>query len=935
MPKLEQQWFAILAFCAAVLTPMPSLAANAPYISEVAWAGSSLSASDEWIEFTNPTNQKINLAGWSLTGAGGTDNTITFPDGTTLQPNAIYLLANYGTEHENSSLTTEPNFVTASVSLPNNGFHLTLHDTNNAIIDVAGGSGTPFAGGSGDAADTPDGRYTSMVRVDAGIDGGTPEAWSSATSSQNLKTSVNDYAHPGVTIPVSTPTETETVESTEETSEKTQEVTEEETSFTPTLAVNEILATPGNNQHEWIELINNSDTDIDLTNWTVEDAAGKTTALEGFILANNFYLIKEPNGKLNNDGDDVILKDQNGLIQLTFSYATDAVPKSTNGQSIALIDGTYTTTFTPTPGQTNIYIEEKPETEETTEEESTHHKETATEETTHEPNWIISEFLAAPDEQEEEWIELQNLGDATDITEWTIEDESGKQTILSGYVEQEHYFLIEKPSGVLNNDGDTITLKDKKGTVITSLTYGTQEVPTGKKGESVALDGDLYLTTTAHTPGTPNLIFHAIETIEEAQEIIEEVITQEEVETTQSQETQTTEEPTQTEQSLVLNKQVELISLYPNTSGSDEKEEYITLKNTSTEHISLKDWKLVDATNKGYTFSDETIDAGSTLELSRTTTKIALNNTGDTVQLIAPDETIVEEVVFGKATQGQTYDKTNGAWDWSQTNAVLTQATPTETNNVTSTTVTSSYVPSVSAFTVEELTSLANGTNVQVTGSVTALPGQLGKQIFYMEDETGGTQVYLYSAQFPTLHVGEVITVTGELSTSHGEQRVKLSTPNNIKLQNSFTERYAPTLLFSEMTPEQVGNLVTVSGLLQTKSSTKLVLENQGEVMDVHLGSTSTLSTEQFQRGDELHVTGVISTYNGSLRIRPRTQEDIQVIVQETEEVTPAGITDSQNKNNFWSNQKQTGTALLLVTFAMFMGLALTRLFPKKKLAGA
>ena len=35
-------------------------------INEIAWMGSAASASDEWIELKNTTNESINLSGWTL-----------------------------------------------------------------------------------------------------------------------------------------------------------------------------------------------------------------------------------------------------------------------------------------------------------------------------------------------------------------------------------------------------------------------------------------------------------------------------------------------------------------------------------------------------------------------------------------------------------------------------------------------------------------------------------------------------------------------------------------------------------------------------------------------------------------------------------------------------------------------------------------------------
>lgn len=41
-------------------------------INEIAWMGTEVSASDEWMELYNNTNKDIDLTGWGLYEAGGT-----------------------------------------------------------------------------------------------------------------------------------------------------------------------------------------------------------------------------------------------------------------------------------------------------------------------------------------------------------------------------------------------------------------------------------------------------------------------------------------------------------------------------------------------------------------------------------------------------------------------------------------------------------------------------------------------------------------------------------------------------------------------------------------------------------------------------------------------------------------------------------------------
>jgi DNA/RNA endonuclease YhcR with UshA esterase domain len=865
MMKLEQQWFAVLAFCATVIMPLPSFAAAPAYISEVAWAGSSLSASDEWIEILNTTENNLDMSGWSLTGAGSKETDIVLPEGSVVAPNSTFLIGNYDAQHENSTLAIEPNFVTASLSLPNSGLHLHLLDNDFAVVDVAGGTGAPFAGGSGGTADALDGRYTSMVRVDGLVSGEEKTNWMDAALSRNLDENVTDFATPGMhpiaerivekEIPV-----VETESSPEENADF-EVTTEEEIEF---------VKDTGQEVHP-------TEPEEDLE--TVSETEGVDETVEKVIQDTN-----------------------EEVVTTEFIEETEAPIEETESEPTA---------------EKEALDEVKPEESSIMETKGVETKDTPT------PNIIVSEFLAAPDTEQDEWVELKNMDDTVvDLTDWTLEDESGKQTILEGTIEPAAFFLVVKPNGKLNNGGDSIIVKNELGEEMLSLTYGNDEVPAGKKGESIVLDGDRYHPTQIHTPGKPNLIFIPVAQVNE--EKIQEI--EQENETTK--ETLAIPEPEIAIEE-VLNTTIQLTSLYPNTNGKDETEEYIKLQNTGSDNLSLEGWSISDESGKQYVFNAGVeLAPNEELMINRTETKIALNNTGDTVFLHAPNKKLIDQVTYSKSTKGETYDRSADGWSWSQTVEATNESTKeVSQQQVRTTTTTLSYVPSNK--TIAELTALPVGNRATVSGVVTATPNSLGKQFFYIQDETGGIQIYFYKATFPEMQIGDVISVTGELTSTRGEPRLKISNANAITHQAGDQDIQIENVKLTELNKEHVGSLVEVTGMLQSKTSTKLVLEHNGETLTVHLGSNGLISTETYQRGDELVVTGIVSIYNDNLRVRPRSQDDIIVLEKEKEEIVP--VVGSTKNNMPLSNQGQTGTFLLLLTFVVFVGLALARLIPRQK----
>jgi len=200
------------------------------YISEIAWAGSSLSTADEWLELSNPTLQDISIGGWRLTGVGASSKPLALPPDATILAGGAYLIANYPISDSHCSLTIQPNAVSTTVSIPNDKLFVQLWDANGQLIDQAGNNSAPPAGYSKDIK-------ASMVRVDFLMSGDLPAAWKAANLSQNLKTS--DFGTPGIVdieLTVSEPIE-------EPTEQPIEEVETQATSTTGILGIDESLDT--------------------------------------------------------------------------------------------------------------------------------------------------------------------------------------------------------------------------------------------------------------------------------------------------------------------------------------------------------------------------------------------------------------------------------------------------------------------------------------------------------------------------------------------------------------------------------------------------------------------------------------------------------------------------------------------------------------------
>lgn len=112
--------------------------------------------------------------------------------------------------------------------------------------------------------------------------------------------------------------------------------------------------------------------------------------------------------------------------------------------------------------------------------------------------------------------------------------------------------------------------------------------------------------------------------------------------------------------------------ILPNTPlGQKDKEgEYIEIFNQNSFEVDLSGWKIEDIVGQTTIFilpKGTKIKPGGFLVFSRPTTKITLNNDGDGLNLIQPDEKIIDSVNYEKAPAGQSYNRTLSGWVWGQT----------------------------------------------------------------------------------------------------------------------------------------------------------------------------------------------------------------------------------------------------------------------------
>ena|GEM_PF-3094046 len=749
-------------------------AAPSVFISEVAWAGSSRSQADEWIEFAHAGSTPVSLAGWTLEGALTGGETFAFPEDAVIQPSGTYVLSNYQAGHANSVLAQPADFVTTAVSLSNSQLGLVLRLPDGTVVDQAGSGSAPPAGSSALPA--------SMMRVNASLPGEEKASWTTSELAAGLLADVPDIATPGFhelpadTTPEEVPAEepaeeerpgedpadvTETVDESEtetppeehdevtvtvcnpipaaggetppagETPEPTTTATEDDAPAMPTyapgtLVINELLPDPGPGLDEWVEIRNPHAAPIPLAGWMLRDASGKTTALPAQTLdAGAFILLFNPAGNLNNDKDTIELLAPNGSVIDVVSYGLTAETKTKRGWSlIRLSDGDWARTDTPTPGAANAAVPEEAADE----------------------NTPAQETDASPTDTEDPPDQPVPASDDTPADDAATETSSTNQD--------------DEPA-------------------------------------AIALP------------------------------------------------------------------RFRLSELYPNTGGQDLTDEFIEIVNEGDEPADLKGWKIGDLSKTVYTHAVSTILApGEAVALPRPTTKIALNNEGDTVRLMAPDNTTVDEVTYGKTQKELAYAKGPDGWAWT------TARTPDEPNVIQAPagkTTAKAAAPAPAHLTVAQMLEREDGLAVAFEGVVTLVSSS---KVAYVRDATGG--IRLDGANAFTFKAGDRVSLTGTLGQAYGERRIRVAAKDLLQVRE--TEAAAETdgaLLpaapratdAASIAEEDVGDLVAFEGFLVAKSGASLRVEADGVEYAVRMGAG--MSSAGIKVGSRVRVSGTAVLRDG------------------------------------------------------------------------
>lgn len=463
---------------------------------------------------------------------------------------------------------------------------------------------------------------------------------------------------------------------------------------------------------------------------------------------------------------------------------------------------------------------------------------------------IISEIYPNPATGGKEFVELYNTTDKDiDLANWKLDDiPTGGSAIqtLTGIIPAKGFLLLEE--GVvlkigLNNDQDSVILYDPNGIIQSQIDYVMKD---SQKGSSYMwVDGN-WIWNTTPSPNTVNIapVTNPI------------VIT--------PTPTPVVSIPTVPQLPKYNTGSIILSELYPYPL---EGEEFIELYNTTDQNIDLTGWKLSDLA-KNYTLSG-IIPAKQYKSYNQSETKIALNNTSETVALTDNYNQTQSSTSYTKTYKGLSYIPVLQTWSWTQT------ITPNTSNIFTENTNLENLKNYVEIENIENLLQIEDGEYITIEGQVIIPVGELLDNSFYIIKDNRIVKVYDRQKRFPSLKSGSIVKVQAEWHNTDTQQYLKINSPNNIAIiseQNLNIQSENKQILDNS----DWGKIVSIKGVLDTNSKTKLVLVSKNNNLPVKLYADK-ITKPKMKKGDIVAITGFIEIYDGETRLIPWNTNQIKV----------------------------------------------------------
>jgi PKD repeat protein len=735
------------------------------------------------------------------------------------------------------------------------------------------------------------------------------------------------------------------------------------------IVINEFVPDPVDGEEEWVELYNNTEREIDLTGFYIEEGSGAKTFLNGKIPSKGFFVIEKIKGYLNNSGDIIFLKDPSGRIIDKVVYGdwddgnlADNAPTAKDPYSIARIfngkdtneDNLDFKVARPTKGAPNQILNTE----------------------NFVSGIVINEILPNPkgDDSEKEFIELKNLNNFdVELVNWYLQDSSNRKFKISSKIPKNGFLVIfRKDSKItLNNSGDCVKLFQPDGTLVDSVCYSgkalenvsfarnekgefewTEILTPGKENEikkpnqkpkaqisvekekilvgeeiffdgsdSLDPDGDNLKFLWDFEDGTKkegSYVSHSFSKPKKYKVTLKVEDERGAFDTTNIKIEVIKREKEQDYSGEFFNK-LFISEIFPNPKGKDDQE-FIEIFNPFDEEIDISNFILRNKTKREFKIKEGTkIPPKGFLVFWKKETKISLNNNGDEIEVLDLNKNLIDRVFYSKAPEGFSLArKENGELVWTKI------VTPGKSNEflkesdkeIEKEKEKESFL--IKEVKIEEIKNLSPKEKVKTKGIVSVEPGIFKENIFYLAGS--GVKVKLNFKEIPKIKIGDELEILGEIFEEEGEKRIEVTSNNDIKILEHKNPPTPKELNIEEINENFLSSLIEIKGKITEIKDNFLWLRGNEKEVPIFL-IEEIKNNKKLNKEDIIKVAGILRKISNQFIVFPRKIDDIELIEKPS-------LKSSLEESTFQKDSKLVFIGILitlLITTLIFI-------FKKKKL---
>jgi predicted extracellular nuclease len=178
------------------------------------------------------------------------------------------------------------------------------------------------------------------------------------------------------------------------------------------------------------------------------------------------------------------------------------------------------------------------------------------------------------------------------------------------------------------------------------------------------------------------------------------------------------------------------------------------------------------------------------------------------------------------------------------------------------------------------------GTATMYTGGYYAGTGNVK---FYLQDETGGVQVWVPTGQGSVnVYIGSQVRVHGVLQLYRGALELVTNTPEDVEILAAPTEeaKLPPQRISigeAANNPDLRGSLIQVEGVVTrveefTYSYEIDLLDEAGDILTLYVDKETNMIVEFIETGQSYRATGILEIYDIEHQLYPRIQADLEQI---------------------------------------------------------